>query len=215
MSRGQRWAVISGGGIAVFALTWWFVEAGLGLDRSSAQAFAGLAVALVSVPAGWWFALAPSPARSAVDSRSAADTAPAVDTRPRSRWAAVLTVVIVLAVGIGGATLWRNADRSGSGGTGDGGSGDGPPSAQSVTVNRTVWYEGIRITVGSVSYDLFFFDVSLNVDSQFVEGQTIKRIYVDFSVPQPAAGHYILLVIDAHGEELPGPGNTYPVPITI
>ena len=62
MSRPQRWVMVSLVGVAIFAGTWWFAESVLGTDRGTAQALAGLAVALVTVPAGWWFALDPAAA---------------------------------------------------------------------------------------------------------------------------------------------------------
>ena len=46
-------------------------------------------------------------------------------------------------------------------------------------------------------------------------GETIPTVYVGFSFKEPAAGHYTLLVIDPHGNEVPNANNTYEVPISI
>src|SRR5262245_32625793 len=195
MSRGASWAVVSVFGVAVFTLTWWVAEAVFALDRGTAQAFAGLAVALATVPAGWWFALDPS---AAGGQASRADQslmpgqeppAPADRSRPRTTWPAVLTVAVVGIVCLAGVELWQKAGRRSDGN--DPITTNQSPVAQSVAVNKSLWYEGMKITVGDVSYnpardsvvaelrlqnlsntsyDLFFFDVSLKVSNQFVGG---------------------------------------------
>jgi hypothetical protein len=147
MSRTQRWIVVSAVGIGAFALIWWLTENVFAMDRGTAQALAGLAVALITVPAGWWFAQEqkPAPAPTTVDTPS----------RPARRWLPTIVVTLaILVVGIGGLQF---LDRPKDGTTGQpppgSSSPSGPANARSVTVGKTVWYDGLKVTVTTASYD--------------------------------------------------------------
>jgi hypothetical protein len=137
VSRTARWIAVSIVGVGVFALTWWLAESLFGMDRGTAQAFAGLAVALATVPAGWWFAQ---------DTRR--------EDRPRRPVPTVVVVIVAIVVAVVGLQLWRTTDGLGGDPDRDGGTEQvGEGDAQTVTVDKAVWYSGLKVTVGRVSYD--------------------------------------------------------------
>ncbi len=189
LSRTQRWLAVSIVGIGVFSGIWWFAEAVLGMDRGTAQALAGLAFALVTTPAGWWFALDSSPATR----RTPGDHGEV--SASRSRRSSVLVVVVMLAIVVTGVAIFAN-QTDGSQDSPNGGSSAPKAGLQNVTVNKTVWYAGLKVTVGVVSYDPnrdaevlaemrlenlskeslhgFDFHVSFKSGTQYFEGRMIE-----------------------------------------
>jgi hypothetical protein len=199
VSRALRWVVISIVGVGVFAVTWWLTEAVIGVDRGTAQALAGLAVALVTLPAGWWFALDPSahgqgPAASEGGHRG----------RRRGLLPALVAALVILVVG--GAVLLRRGPTHGSDGAGYGPRSGASTAAagdkQRADVNKTVWYAGLKVTIGTVTFDAarrpqliagvrleneatanfdpYYFDVSYKSGTQFIAG------HITESNPVPA-----------------------------
>jgi hypothetical protein len=217
MSRAARWIAVCIAGVGVFAFTWWLAETVFGVDRGTAQAFAGLAVALATVPAGWWFA------------KEIRD-----DDRHRRPVPTAVVVIVTLVLAAIGAQLWRTTSGRGDGDGRDGGTariGDG--DTQSVTVNKTVWYSGLKVTVGKVSYDPtadeqvvadvtlaneasdgyqpYLFKVSLHSGGQFYQGDlresnpvpalATSRYHLQFRVDSLDGGLGAATLLFGRGEE--------------
>jgi hypothetical protein len=145
VSRTTRWMVVAVVGITAFAVTWWLAESAFGLDRGTAQAIAGLVVGLITVPAGWWFALDPPANRQPV---TTADTVSQTG-RTRAGQPVVIGVIVVVLIALVGVLYRNSPEARGS----DAAASGSTAKAQTVTVNKSVWYRGLKVTVGQVSYD--------------------------------------------------------------
>jgi hypothetical protein len=200
VSRALRWVVISVVGVGVFALTWWLTEAFIGVDRGTAQSLAGLAVALVTLPAGWWFGLEPPTPGQGSSGNDAKQR-----SRKTTRVAALMTVLIILIVG-GIAVLWRGPAH----GLVDAanGQGSGAGKKQGMNVDQTVWYAGLKVTVKTVTFDParqpqltaevvldnqathdfdpYYFQVSFKTGTQFIAGGIIEPNKVPALTPNVA-----------------------------
>jgi hypothetical protein len=165
-------------------------EAFIGVDRGTAQSLAGLAVALVTLPAGWWFGLDPPTPGQGSSGNGA---------KRRSRKtilvAALMTVLIVLIVG-GIGVLWRGPAHGLVDAANGQGSGSGTGKKQGMNVDKTVWYAGLKVTVKTVTFDPakqpqltaeveldnqatndfdpYYFHVSFKTGSQFIAGGIIE-----------------------------------------